>query len=320
MIIKKSTGLIYSKYKISVMSWIGSKIDFSSINNNNNDNDNNGTDDLVLRPFKLIWEDELQNHPILGISHLKLLEQKLKYQFNDLSNLAQAVCHKSFLLEHPEIVHIKAKYLNSSQYSTDTLSYEPFELLGDSVLGLAAVELVHVKYPHENINFRNKLKQGLVCANTAVLCAKHLELDQHICVGNSVAKINNRILEDSFEAIIGAMYQDSNFNFSKTSNILIKELLDPLFPILHQQLLDISNRWKSLLQEDFSPGSGVKYISKPAGKMHPKSNAFEPPPAFWTSEAYIDNQFVGKGQGKSKKHAEMDAAKNAYRELTQKRN
>ena len=295
----------------------GSKRAFSSINSNDNDSES----DIRLRPFKLFWDDQLQCHPILGIKHMQKLEEKLKYQFNDYSYLAQALCHKTFALEHTDKPEIISSYLysNNNDLSSDHLSYEPLEFLGDSVLGLSAASLVHQLYPSENIAFRHDLKKNLICANTAVLCAEKLDLKNHICTGNSArSNINNKILEDSFEAVIGAMYEDSGFDFNKISEILINELLCPLLPTMQQNVINNTDRhkWKTILQEGFCPKSFVNYVTTPVGAIHPNSNASQPPPAHWESAAYIDGNLVGKGKGKKKKEAEMDAARNAYNILS----
>ena len=121
---------------------------------------------------------------------IKKLEDHLKTNFKDKKLLLQAITHKSF---------------------DSKMNYEKLEFLGDRVLGLTISEKLIELYPSEKVGTLDKKLASLVNKNKCYEIGKILNLDKFILIGNpskKILKVENKIISDSCEAIIGAIYLD----------------------------------------------------------------------------------------------------------------
>ncbi|AOM63468.1 putative ribonuclease III [Heterosigma akashiwo virus 01] len=89
----------------------------------------------------------------------------------------------------------------------EAVSNERLEFLGDSVLNMIIGEYLYERYPDKNEGFLTKLRIKLVNGKTLAYLARKLRLDRYVNLANNT-KINNKILEDALEALIGAIYLD----------------------------------------------------------------------------------------------------------------
>ena len=122
------------------------------------------------------------------------LEKKLKINFKNSDLLLQAITHKSF---------------NSKK------NYEQLEFLGDRVLGLVLSKKLLEIYPDEREGVLDKKLASLVNRKRCFDVAKSLSLDKFILTSNTkkkVIKIENKIISDCCEALIGAIYLDQGFD------------------------------------------------------------------------------------------------------------
>ena len=122
------------------------------------------------------------------------LEKKLKFKFSDQKILIKSLTHKSF----------DSKNNN-----------EKIEFLGDRVLGLIIAKKLLEIYPEEKEGILDKKFASLVNKNTCLIIAKNLNMEKHIlCLNSTKSKksIENKVLSDSCEALIGAIYLDKGFN------------------------------------------------------------------------------------------------------------
>ncbi len=127
----------------------------------------------------------------------KELEEILKYDFKNKSLLNQALTHKSF---------------------DNNNNNEKLEFLGDRVLGLIISKKLIDKYPNEKEGTIDKKFANLVNKKTCVNIAKKLNLKKYLFLGSSnknLERSSDKILSDSLEAIVGAIYLDGGLKYSE---------------------------------------------------------------------------------------------------------
>ena len=130
---------------------------------------------------------------------------------------------KQELLKLQEIIKIKFKNLNLLETTITHKSYnkynnyEKLEFLGDRVLGLIISKKLLDLYPNDNEGTLDKKLASLVNKNKCFEVGKTLTLQKFILVGNSKKKFNieNKIISDCCEALIGAIYLDKGFDIAE---------------------------------------------------------------------------------------------------------
>ena len=126
----------------------------------------------------------------------KELEEILKYNFKDKNLLKKALTHKS--------------------YSKD--NNEKLEFLGDRVLGLIISKKLLEKFPDEKEGIIDKKFANLVNKKTCVSIGKKLNLNKYLYLGASQKNFErsaDKILSDSLEALVGAIYLDGGLKCSE---------------------------------------------------------------------------------------------------------
>ena len=125
------------------------------------------------------------------------LEKKINLKFKNIDLLIQALTHKSF-----------DAHINN----------EKIEFLGDRVLGLVIAKKLLEIYPDQKEGILDKKFASLVNKKTCLEIAKKIKLENYIKTFNSnkkKIKIEDKILSDSCEALIGAIYLDKGLNFAE---------------------------------------------------------------------------------------------------------
>ena len=128
---------------------------------------------------------------------LKQLEEILKYNFKNKSLLHKALTHKSF---------------------SNNENNEKLEFLGDRVLGLIISKKLLDKYPNEKEGIIDKKYANLVNKKTCVEIAKKINLKKFLYLGASHKNLErsaDKIISDSLEAIVGAIYLDGGLKYSE---------------------------------------------------------------------------------------------------------
>lgn len=218
---------------------------------------------------------------------LKECQKAISYNFKNKEYLLEAITHRTFANENKSDIE-KIKY------------NQRLEFLGDSVLSLIISDYLFRKYPNYNEGLLTKIKSSLVSNQTLCELSKKLELGDFILLGHgeetSGGRQRENMLEDLFEAIVGAIYLDAGIVEAK--NFIIKTYKEKLND------LNISNSYKdykSIFQE----------IIQKEYKINPKYLTKEIENDMFKSEVIVNNKSYAAGSGKSKKDAEMEAAKNA---------
>ena len=214
------------------------------------------------------------------------LQKKINIKFKDLNNLKKAITHKSY---------------DSSN------NYEKLEFLGDRILGFVISKKLLELYPHEKEGILDKRLASLVNKDSCLEVAKVIGLEKFILVGNKNTKANieNKIIADSIEALIGAIYYDKGFdasekfilnNWKKFINLSEKLIIDSKTMLQEYSL----KNFKTLPIYKFESSSGPKH--KPMFKISVK----------------LKNSKKFTAFGDSKKKAEQNAAKKLLENLKEK--
>ncbi len=223
---------------------------------------------------------------------LETLEKNLNYKFNNQVFLSNALQHRSYVNE------------SSDEKLTDN---ERLEFLGDAVIELCITQLLMEFAPNKNEGELSKLRANLVSEPALAAMARKISLGKFIFLGKgellSNGREKNSILSDTFEAVIAAIYLDSNFD---TAYKNVNQLFAEEIKIIAEKAAEKDH--KSTLQElvqqteDTAP---VYEVVKETGPDHDK-----------TFEVVIDTLSISAtGTGKTIKAAEQNAAENALKQI-----
>ena len=182
---------------------------------------------------------------------------------------------------------------------------EKLEFLGDRVLGLVLSKKLFNLYPHESEGNLDKKFASLVNRKTCLKISKILELEKFLTLGKTYKKnlkIEDKILSDACEALIGAIYIDSGYNIAEA---FILKFWNNEIKKSAKTKIDS----KTKLQEY----SLDRYQKLPTYKVltykGPQHN-----PSYKVSVKIYNSKFF-YGYGNSKKIAEHDAAKKLLKDL-----
>ena len=207
-------------------------------------------------------------------THLKKLQEQIKIKFKNIDLLIHAITHKSF---------------NSIN------NYEKLEFLGDRVLGIIISNKLYDLYPNEKVGILDKKLASLVNKNKCCEAAKILKLNEFILIKNS-NKIENKILSDCCESLIGAIYIDKGFDVSTK---FVLNVWKDFLKASNLTLVDSKTRLQEHSLKQFKILPTYKIFSN-TGPRHK--------PNFKIGVKLNNTKFV-IGNGSSKKKAEQSAAK-----------
>lgn len=219
---------------------------------------------------------------------MEKLEKKLGYSFTDKILLKTALTHTSYANEH----------------RCD--SYERLEFLGDSVLSIIVSEYLFDKLKNNNEGELSRIRAAVVCEPSLAALSRKIGLDEYLLLGNGDEKIGSRkrdsILSDIFEAVLAAVYLDSNLDTARKYLIeIIKDTINNA--MAHCSDKDYKTTLQETVQKKHHGRASIEYkIVRETGPEHMKT--------FYV-ELFINEKKVSQGIGKSKKEAEQEAAKKA---------
>ena len=205
------------------------------------------------------------------------LQKKINVKFKNLDLLIQSLTHKSF----------------------DTKkNNEKMEFLGDRVLGLVIAKKLLEIYPNEKEGILDKKFAALVNKKTCLEVAKKINLEKYILIfnpNNKKVRIEDKIISDCCEALIGAIYLDKNL-------VVVERVILDLWKnhikdsVITQ--IDAKTKLQELALKNFKKLPTYKLISN-TGPRHK--------PSFKVGVKLPDTKYFF-GLGKSKKDAEQNAA------------
>ena len=205
------------------------------------------------------------------------LEKKIDYKFKNKNLLIQSLTHKSF------------NKINNN---------EKIEFLGDRVLGLVIAKKLLEIYPEEKEGILDKKFAYLVNKKTCLQIGQNIELQDYILIFNPKNRsisIEDKVISDTCEALIGAIYLDKGFNI--TEKIIL-------------------NLWKEKIKESaitqIDPKTKLQEFSLKRFKKLPTykilSNTGPRHKPLIKVAVKLPNTKFYNGEGKSKKEAEQNAA------------
>ena len=212
------------------------------------------------------------------------LEKKLKLKFTDPKILIKSLTHKSY----------DSKNNN-----------EKIEFLGDRVLGLIIAKKLLDLYPKEKEGVLDKKFASLVNKKKCLEIAKKIELEKYILILNPKNKkitIEDKIVADCLEALIGAIYLDKGMNF--TEKFILNIWSEHITASVVTQV-DAKTKLQELSLKTFKVLPIYKLISN-TGPRHK--------PLFKVAVKLKDTKFF-TAQGSSKKDAEQNAASLCFESL-----
>jgi len=219
----------------------------------------------------------------------KALLEQFDLVFSDETLLETAFTHTSYANEH--------RLLKISHN-------ERLEFLGDAVLQLIISEYLYTKYPKRPEGDLSKLRSMIVREESLAGFARDCQFDQFIKLGRGEEKSGGRnrdtILGDLFEAFLGALLLDKGVEAVKS--FLYQVMIPKVEVGDFERVTDYKTKLQELLQINGDVEIAYQVVSE-TGPAHAKN--FE-------VAVLINGRKSGQGQGRSKKLAEQEAAKNAF--------
>jgi ribonuclease III len=205
------------------------------------------------------------------------LEKKIKTKFKDKKMLVRSLTHKSYDKNN---------------------NYEKIEFLGDRVLGLVIAKKLLEIYPEEKEGILDKKYASLVNKKTCLQIAKNINLEKYILIYNPKNRktiIEDKVIADSCEALIGAIYLDKGF--LEVENIILtlwkKNIEDSIIT-----QIDAKTKLQEFSLKEFKKLPTYKVVSNTGPRHKP---VFKVGVKLPNSKFYI-------AEGSSKKDAEQNAA------------
>ena len=217
---------------------------------------------------------------------LEMFEKNIGYNFKDKSLLEKALTHTSYA------------------YENKVESYERLEYLGDSILEFISSKYLFENYKNLSEGEMTKVRAYAVCEDSLYKIALKHNFSDFLYLGKSEKATNTNkkaILADRVEAVIAAMYLDS-----KDINVVQTFILENIKEQVEFASKNVGVKdYKTVLQEKLQIHGEVliKYnIINETGPDHDKT---------FTAEVECDGKKLASGTGRSKKAAEMEAARKA---------
>ena len=205
------------------------------------------------------------------------LEKRINVKFKNIESLTQSLTHKSF---------------------DANKNNEKIEFLGDRVLGLVIAKKLLETYPEEREGVLDKKFASLVNKKTCLEIAKNINLEKYILTFNSnnkKVKIEDKIISDSCEALLGAIYLE------KGISIVEKVILDLWKNHIKKSVItqvDAKTKLQELTLKNFKKLPIYKLISNTGPRHKP----------LFKVGVKLPNTKYFIASGKSKKDAEQNAA------------
>jgi len=217
------------------------------------------------------------------------IEQLIDTKIKDLSLYQRAFTHKSALKEYEQF----------------TESFETLEFMGDSVLGFIITKFLFDRHEEKQEGFLTKARTKLVRSETLADIALKLGLNDLVIMDEKGMRNswnnNPKILEDVFEALVGAIYMDLGLLHAK--QFVLRIYQDPKYIDLNSIMIDDNFKDKLMryCQVNNLPLPEYRVVSHEDGVFF--------------IDALVNNQFAGRGYAKSKKQAEQLAAMIFFQQL-----
>lgn len=221
---------------------------------------------------------------------MEKLQENIGYKFKDQELLKKALTHTSYAYEH------------------NVESNEKLEFLGDSILEFISSIYLYKNYPKLKEGEMTKVRATVVCEKSLYKVAKKHNFSDFLYLGKSErlsgGESRPAILADSVEAIIAAIYLDGGLEEARR---FIEENLKDEIEIASKHVGQ--KDYKTVLQEKLQEHGEVKIVYTIINEKGPDHDKI------FEAEVECNGKQLAVGTGKSKKQAEMQAAKKALESL-----
>ncbi len=226
-------------------------------------------------------------------SSMKQIETAIQYNFKKASLLKEALTHKSFCIE----------------LNVDQPNFERLEYLGDSILNFIIAEDLFLHFPKDDEGLLSKKRASLVNQTTLNQLGLNCGLADHIILGPGEKKQNShlkpRVLASCFEAVIGAVYLDSDYKIAKEFVLKHFRKLDFKLDETSGYETDYKTRLQEVTQRN-KMGTPTYDLVMTTGPSHQ--------PSFLVALKLNDKEKT-RAEGPSKKKAEQLAAEFLLRQF-----
>jgi len=220
-------------------------------------------------------------------------QKNLGISFHQESLLEQAFVHSSYFNENPGFA---------------CPSNERLEFLGDAILNFIVAEKLYEEFPKLHEGKLTEIRASLVCRDTLAGLASSLKLGDWLLLGQGEETNGGRTkasnLANAMEALIGAVYLDQGL--ARARRFILRQFKPKLEKIKAGKT---TPNYKALVQE-FIQGqkrpTPIYRLVEASGPDHSKQ---------FTAEIIVEGEALGRGTGKSKKTAESQAARAAWKKL-----
>ena len=225
----------------------------------------------------------------------ELLEEKIKYQFKNRELIERALTHSSYSNE----MGIRNHHLFCN---------ERLEFLGDSVLSIITSNYLYKNFSDCPEGELTRMRAEVVCERALSGYSEEISLGDYLLLGIGEERNNGRrrksILADAFEALLAAMYLDAGESGMATVEKF-------LMPFIVKEIENVRRKGsfngdpKTLLQQFVQQAEGdfLEYaVVGESGPDHMK---------VFKVEARLNSNVIGRGEGRSKREAEQNAAREA---------
>lgn len=218
---------------------------------------------------------------------IKDLEAAIGYRFNNISLLQNALSHSSYANE---------------RWHDSLKSNERLEFLGDSILGMVTAEYLYRNFPDRPEGDLTRMRADMVCERALAVVADRIDLGRHILLGHGEeaggGRCRDSILADAVESVIAACFLDGGMDAARQ---FINTFVLTEVPVKKLRNADYKTALQELVQQKKNQILSYVLVAE-SGPDHNKH--FE-------VEVSLNGKVVGRGEGKSKKRAEQDAARAA---------
>ncbi len=226
------------------------------------------------------------------MTDLAVLQNTLGVSFKDPSLLEQALVHSSYINENMGI----------------TTSNERLEFLGDAVLGLIIAQELYRRLPQSSEGEMTELRSSLVRGDALSRLAKAISLGDYLYLGKGEEASGGRRkpanLAGAMEAVIAAIFLDQGFNV--TRDFILRLMDKELDKALSRGIApDYKSQLQELIQAKHQQ-TPTYQVLEAVGPDHDRR---------FSVEVRVGDTVLGRGSGKSKKLAEIEAARSALDQL-----
>lgn len=176
-------------------------------------------------------------------------------------------------------------------------SNERLEYLGDAILGAAVADFLFKKFPFKPEGFLTEIRSRIVNREALNLLARKIGVANIVQFDQKNAHLQQVILGNTLEAIVGAIYLDKGY--IRTRKFVIDKLINPNYDV--DDLVNSDTNFKSkIIEWAQREGKDVKFeiLNVKKARNHKE----------FTAQVLVNSEAMGTGYGNSKKKAEQDAA------------